>query len=335
MKNSYPKLYVGPMSKLCVDSVLEYNSGKKNMLGLLPSRRQVETKELGGGYVNSWSTETFSEYVRSSGSTIIQRDHAGPSQGANLDDGECSLFYDVDCGIRLIHIDPWKKFRDVEEASNTTFNLIKKCLEKNPDTRFEVGTEEAIRPMSPKDLASFLQSLRSKSEDVFSAIDYGVVQSGTSVVEDRNIGSFNPEKSKEMCDIVRSHGLLSKEHNCDYLTPSQIRDRMKCGVDAFNIAPEFGVTQTRILLRLLEDHSINDLKMSFIKKCVGSRKWEKWVLPGEKEDIFLAQICGHYNFTSTEAAECYDALAGKASFEKTVKDALTKRFSEILCVLQE
>lgn len=335
MTQKYPSLYVGPMSKLCVDAVLDYNKSEIHKLGLLPSRRQIECKALGGGYVNKWSTETFSEYISSSKETIIQRDHAGPSQGLFPDSGEESLIADIKSGIKLLHIDPWKKNKNIKEACEVTFNLMEKCLQKNPDTIFEVGTEEAIRPITPAELAAFLSSLKNKSSDVFNSIAYGVVQSGTSVIEDKNIGFFNPEKSREMCSIVKDFGLLSKEHNCDYLTPDQIKDRMKCGVDAFNIAPEFGVTQTRILLDLLKDNSKFDARNAFIQKCIESNKWKKWILPGEKEDIFLAQICGHYNFTSKEATICYETLSSIIDFDKIVKDKLRSRFAEILCALQE
>ena len=37
----YPRLFVGPMSKEIVDIVIEY-SLEKNVLGLIPSRRQIE-----------------------------------------------------------------------------------------------------------------------------------------------------------------------------------------------------------------------------------------------------------------------------------------------------
>tara|TARA_R100000657_G_C4672588_1_gene117453 strand:- start:6 stop:1013 length:1008 start_codon:yes stop_codon:yes gene_type:complete len=335
MTKIYPKLYVGPMSKLCVDAVIEHNADSSEKLGLLPSRRQVETEMLGGGYVNSWTTEIFSQYVLSSEGTIIQRDHAGPSQGSSQDDGKDSLFSDIDAGIKLLHIDPWKKYKSIQAACDSTFDLMEKCLERNSDTKFEVGTEEAIRPMSSRDVEKFLKLLKNKSEDVFKAIVYGVVQSGTSVIEDRNIGDFNPDKSREMCEIVKDYGLLTKEHNCDYLTPSQIRQRMKCGVDSFNIAPEFGVTQTKILLDLLEMNDSVKERKDFIKKCVDSEKWVKWMLPGKKDDLFLAQICGHYNFTSKEAKKCYSSLHEDYSLDKIVKETFRKRFSEILCVLQE
>ena len=78
----YPKLYIGPMSKSIVDCVCALEGHK---IGLIPSRRQVE---FDGGYVNNWSTKSFSNYVKSKNTNvIIQRDHGGPDQGAHPDNG--------------------------------------------------------------------------------------------------------------------------------------------------------------------------------------------------------------------------------------------------------
>ena len=71
-----PKLYIGPMSRNVVDSVLELSVEEDIDLGFIPSRRQVA---INGGYVNNWSTKNFSNYVNSR--VIIQRDHGGPDQG--------------------------------------------------------------------------------------------------------------------------------------------------------------------------------------------------------------------------------------------------------------
>ena len=56
-------LGVGPMSLNCVDSVIEISNHEKIPLMLIASRRQIDSKDFGGGYVNNWSTEEFSKYV--------------------------------------------------------------------------------------------------------------------------------------------------------------------------------------------------------------------------------------------------------------------------------
>ena len=83
IKNKKTNLAIGPISKNCVDSVIEIAEEIKTPLTLIASRRQIEMEELGGGYVNAWTTSTFSNYVKSknkSKNVILARDHGGPWQ---------------------------------------------------------------------------------------------------------------------------------------------------------------------------------------------------------------------------------------------------------------
>ena len=71
-----PKFCIGPMSKQVVDAVNEYTAESGNKIWFIPSRRQIEWNS---GYVNNWSTKSFSKYVDNQ--NIIMRDHGGPHQG--------------------------------------------------------------------------------------------------------------------------------------------------------------------------------------------------------------------------------------------------------------
>ena len=55
----YPKYYIGPMSRNVVDAVIEFCNETNTLIGLIPSRRQIEWD---GGYVNNWTTKEFSKY---------------------------------------------------------------------------------------------------------------------------------------------------------------------------------------------------------------------------------------------------------------------------------
>ena len=57
-------LAVGPMSKNCVDATIELSNRYNTPIMLIASRRQIDSKDFGGGYVNNWTTETFSSYVK-------------------------------------------------------------------------------------------------------------------------------------------------------------------------------------------------------------------------------------------------------------------------------
>ena len=58
-------LGVGPMSKNCVDATIELADQYKDPLMLIASRRQVDSEQFAGGYVENWSTRQFADYLRS------------------------------------------------------------------------------------------------------------------------------------------------------------------------------------------------------------------------------------------------------------------------------
>jgi hypothetical protein len=148
------KYFIGPMSKNIVDAIVEFCVSTNNVIGLIPSRRQVEWD---GGYVNNWTTEEFSNYVTT---LPLQRDHGGPGQGNNDDDGYESLAYDAK-HLQLIHIDPWKKYPEYVDGLEQTIKMIKFAYEINPLLIFEIGTEEAIRPFEAEELDQLVLDLSS------------------------------------------------------------------------------------------------------------------------------------------------------------------------------
>tara|TARA_B110000008_G_scaffold236841_1_gene242316 strand:+ start:158 stop:472 length:315 start_codon:yes stop_codon:yes gene_type:complete len=76
-------LGVGPMSKNCVDASIELADEYKSPLMLIASRRQIDSEQFGGGYVENWTTKNFAEYVSNKDKNqniILARDHGGPWQ---------------------------------------------------------------------------------------------------------------------------------------------------------------------------------------------------------------------------------------------------------------
>ena len=63
-KKNSTLLGVGPMSLNCVDASIEIANEYNVPLMMIASRRQIDCKELGGGYVNNWNTEEYSEYIK-------------------------------------------------------------------------------------------------------------------------------------------------------------------------------------------------------------------------------------------------------------------------------
>lgn len=322
----HKKVFIGPMTLNVVNSVKNFNTNN-DFFGLIPSRRQIECAGLGSGYVNNWSTEDFRDYTKG---TLVLRDHGGPSQGSKIDDGIQSLTGDINSGIDFIHIDPWKNCTSIDMSIDSTVSLINFCLGLNPSCHFEVGTESSIYPYNEKELENFLGGLEKKLKSSFNNIVYGVVQSGTQVQGLGNIGKFDFEKSKKMCDIVHKFGLKSKEHNSDYLSAKDIKDRIDAGVDSFNIAPEFGVLETKSILSLLSKN--NELLEQFKLLAYNSKKWEKWVK--HKPTILeAATICGHYVLGTEEFSKIKESL-GDSNFDAYIKSEIDKKLKKIYKAMQ-
>lgn len=289
------KYYLGPMSLNIVDCVNEINNeNNKCLIGLIPSRRQIEYT---GGYVNNWTTNQFSSYVKNNSKfTILQRDHGGRMQGNDSDDGKESYKQDIENEFTILHIDPWKSAESLKDGCLKTIEDINYCLDLNKNIKFEVGTEEAIYPYDENALEFILNFLKESLNHKFDSIEYAVVQGGTKLKNSINIGEYNLSKLESMCNIADKFGLKSKEHNGDYLTKYQIDAKFGKGLSAINIAPEFGVEETKALLALMDTQQIDE----FYNICLDSKKWKKWVsnnfdLSNKQE---LIKICGHYNFTS-------------------------------------
>ena len=291
MKNKI-KLCIGPMSKLVVDAVLDLEKKDREKLAFIPSRRQIEHT---GGYVNNWTTEQFSKYI--SNRVIIQRDHGGPGQGSTDDDGMDSYRADG-LNFDLIHIDPWKKYGGYKEGVEHTANAIENLYKLNPNLKFEIGTEESIRRFSEKEFESLISDLKTVlNKEHFNAIRYAVVQSGVGLdlMSMKNTGTFSAERLKSMVKTCKENNLLSKEHNGDYLTTSEIKNRFDIGLDAINIAPEFGQIQTKLYI----EHMNQEELKQFYNICYNSGKWKKWVNEESiKEEKDIIKVCGHYVFSN-------------------------------------
>jgi hypothetical protein len=290
------KFFIGPMSKNIVDAILQVNNDTPNVFAFIPSRRQVE---FDGGYVNNWTTQTFSEYVNKK--MTIQRDHGGPLQGKVYDLGFHSFGIDAK-HFDIIHVDPWKLNRHFSFNMHYTVDYIKYIHNINPNIYYEIGTEEAIKSFSPKQLETFLHTLRIMlSKDIFDKIKYAVVQSGVGldVVNRKNIGNTCLKKLEEMISVCNSFGIMTKEHNGDYLSLDEIKQRFNLGLSAINIAPEFGQIETLCYLKEMTDREIDQ----YFHICYKSGKWKKWVplkFDPIANKIDLIITCGHYVLSNPE-----------------------------------
>ncbi len=310
------------MSKNIVDAILEYTYETGNEIGLIPSRRQIE---YNGGYVNNWTTEQFSKHTKMK--LILKRDHSGPGQGYNDDDGYKSL--EEDCKFfDKIHIDPWKKYPKYKDGLQWTIDMINFCYELNSNIRYEIGTEEAIRVFEPEELNLLVEDLKSNLDNkVFNQIEYLVIQSGTSLKGNANTGEYDKNRLLSMIEVAKKHNLISKEHNGDYIPSDLIKEKFRLGLDSINIAPEFGLIETQTYLDNIKDNNLLDI---FFNICYNSKRWEKWVddkFNPHENKIELIKICGHYILSNEEFQT--QIKSNLKDIDKKIKDNIKLKLNEL------
>ncbi len=131
-----------------------------------------------------------------------------------------------------------------------------------------------------------------------------------------------------MTSTVSSYGLISKEHNGDYLPAELIKKKMKLGLDSINIAPEFGQIETLLILDKIKKHH-PDLFEDFYKICHRSQRWVKWVpnnYDPEKNKEEIINITGHYVFSDPNFLN----LMSKVNISnQEIKEKIKNKINEI------
>lgn len=340
----------GPMSKNCIDAAIELSNELRIPQILIASRRQIDSSEFGGGYVENFDTHSFANYVRSkkSDNIFIARDHGGPwqslvEQNSNLNVSDSmksakkSFETDILSGFDFIHIDPSIPIQNenltIEQILSRLFELYGYTYEfakqNNRNIEFELGTEE--QNGYAQDLEKFEYFLNEVQKfcikNKVTKPTFVVAQTGTKVMEMQNIGIFgsNLNESKKISlnillktlEICNKFDVLLKEHNTDYLSDEALALRPIIGIHASNVAPEFGVIETKALLYILKMFGYDEEFNFFIQTALNSNKWKKWMLKNSKAtDIDKAIICGHYIF----ANESIKNMRDKVSRELIVKN---------------
>lgn len=331
-------LGVGPMSKNCVDAVIDISTRHDLVLMLVASRRQIECAAMGGGYVNNWTTEEYAAYVIDSdkkGKVVLCRDHGGPWQHPGeireglssrraMESAKKSYEVDIKSGFEIVHIDTSLEVNGkltVDEAVDRACELYEHCHKvasiHGREIEFEIGTEEQTglggsleeSELILERICSFCEQNRLKPPL------FVVLQTGTRTIEDRNIGSLQSELRVRdelapeiqlplLTKMCERYGVRLKEHNGDYLSDECLEWHPRIGINAINVAPEFGVVESRALLWLMEEYGLKREYETFIDMVSESDKWVKWSLP-EKEYSrrWKAEIAGHYFFSSEVGKE--------------------------------
>jgi hypothetical protein len=328
-------LGVGPMSVNCIDAAIELANEHEIPLLLIASRRQIDSEEFGGGYVNNWATAEYATYVidrDKKGKVLLARDHGGPWQNTKerdaglslrraMESAKASFRADLAAGFQILHIDPSVDIHgrpSVDEILDRVFELYEFCWSEarrlGKEVIFEIGTEEQSGTTNTQDELVYTLSAMHQfcKKNKFPQPSFVVVQTGTRVMETRNVGSFDwpirvadelPAEIQvpKMIEICAEYGLFMKDHNGDYLSDESLQWHPRLGIHSANVAPEFGVAESRALVDAFRSHGLDGLADRFLQLSLDSRKWEKWMLPGTMAtDDDRAIIAGHYVF-ATEA----------------------------------
>lgn len=338
-------LGVGPMSKNCVDVVIDLANHYNIPIMLIASRRQIESKQLGSGYVNNWSTEEFSKYVYENDkhhNILLCRDHGGPYQNENenqhnlsyteiMNNAKESFRTDIMSGFTILHIDPSENlFSDItlDEMLNRIYVLYDYCYsisrEYNKPISIEISLGKEDGGISH---TSEIEYAIEKIEKFCNSKNlplplFMVIKTGNHVLETKNIGileeiidddgSEEKIEIKKMIDFCIKKKIMVKEHNGDYLTENSLKQHPKLGIHAINVAPEFGVVETKAILSWLEKNHLTEFKNTFLEISYNSKKWKKWLMPNSlttKND--KAIISGHYVFSSSEFKDLKNKIIEK------------------------
>jgi hypothetical protein len=232
----------------------------------------------------------------------------------------------------------------IESSLERIFELYEFCCSEakrmEKDIIFEVGPFTTKNMDTPEELEYALDQIyRFCRLNLLPAPSFVVLQTGTLVMETRNVGPFEdllkqPEDSlsqrslQRMIKICERYEILAKEHNADYLSDAALAWHPRIGIHSANIAPELGITETRTLMGLLKKADRKDLLEEFIFLAIASDKWRKWMLPGTiATPEELAVISGHYVFAYPRCvaikAEAAAALNEQGiDLEQTLRQAI-------------
>ena len=237
-----------------------------------------------------------------------------------------SFEVDILSGFKVIHLDPSINFDgtlNVERALERLFELYEFCWgvaqKYNKEIIFEIGTEEQSGSTNcASELIYTLDRVTSFClKNDIPKPTFVVVQTGTRVLETRNVGSFSsslrvrgelaPEiQIYQMTEICNRYGVMIKQHNTDYLPTNDLCWMPKLNIHSANVAPEFGVAETKSIINFMDCYNLKELKDRFLEIAFNSGKWEKWMTLGTTAtDFDRAKVVFKTNYAGNGPGKLY------------------------------
>jgi hypothetical protein len=150
-----------------------------------------------------------------------------------------------------------------------------------------------------------------------------VCQTGSLVKSVFQVGQFDIESVKIMKKIAQDNDILLKEHNCDYLSLEQIQLRRQYGINAINIAPEFGTIQSNLTFNLSKQLGLDKEIYKFKNYVLRKKKWEKWNY-NDENNLIKFYSAGHYHFSTKIYEDIIYKINKKINFQKKLNKAIEK-----------
>ena len=316
------KLGFGPMSKEIIEILAKHTVENNYPLMIIASRNQVD---YATGYV--CTTAELEKQVRSykNPNLLLCRDHCGPyfsdlDKNLSIEDAieRCmkTIAADIAAGFDLIHI-------DVSRIKNNQLHyakhLIEHAISLNPNIKLEFGSEDNTGIDINSSLARIdiqLGFLNPYKDNVV----FFVTQTG-SLTKDGQAGTFDVERNRAIGEQIRGAGFMFKEHNADYFTAEDIRQRIDASVDSLNIAPQLGKVQTD----LLKEFAPKDLWDIFADLVYNQNYWQRWVPEGVTDKDLAVSVSGHYLFhsqTYKDIVASIDANMFNSKLTRKIEDLL-------------
>ena len=333
IKNTF--LGIGPMSLEVINSLDFFSKKFKKKIMLICSRNQIESDRLGCGYVNNFSTEQFSKYIKRKNNRllIMSRDHCGPFKrdgnrknlNKEIENCKISLKDDIINDFKILHIDTSECGSAKYEVAQELMDFCNQTAKDfNKKIFFEFGCEEH----------GILTNFKKFKKDAeffskFSNRQFIVCQTGSLVKSIFQVGQFDIDTVKVMKKIANENGILLKEHNCDYLNFNQISLRKKYGINAINIAPELGVMQTNLIYTLSKFFNLNNYIEKFKRFVLKKGKWKKWNYNNEN-DLIRFLSAGHYHFNDRRFKYLLEKINKKCNFQNLMNKELEKYLTNLV-----
>lgn len=246
------QLAVGAVSRRVIEVAAEAQVAQ-----IVASRRQVDTY---GGYTGL-DQQQLVDLVRdlSGGQTKVVRDHGGPNQGAQHDDGIESLQADMAAGFDILHLDVCKVPRFGRRGA------LRNLVTLAQGFLIDIGGEHTqwIENLELLHLAADMNA------SVSHVVVGHSVDHGTRIHADMQCGTPVPPHLVHQMQLEADTPL--KLHNADWLVERRsYADR--AGIDMVNIAPEAALAEIDALLAVAD----KEWTTAALTKAYASKAWSRW-----------------------------------------------------------